>query len=217
MQREATICFVTVVALTALTVATLAGQGEGGEYRWNLPPGVPPPRVPADAQMTAAGVELGRYLFYDTRLSGNGTQSCATCHRQALAFTDGRPRSVGSTGDRHPRSSMSLANVAYRDALTWANPTLRSLEEQALVPMLGTDPVELGLAGHEVRVRAELAALPIYQRFVRRGVSGARTVGPFPGHRRAIGHHREHCAGAGGVPAVDRLLPVGVRPPSVPW
>ena len=59
---------------------------------------------------------------------------------------------------------MSLANVAYRDALTWANPTLRSLEEQALVPMLGTDPVELGLAGHELRVRAELAALPIYQR-----------------------------------------------------
>ena len=161
MQREATIYLVTVVALT---VATLAGQGEGGEYRWDLPPGVPPPGVPADAPMTAARVELGRYLFYDTRLSGNGTQSCATCHRQALAFTDGRPRSVGSTGDRHPRSSMSLANVAYRDALTWANPTLRSLEEQALVPMFGTDPVELGLARHEVRVRAELAALPIYQR-----------------------------------------------------
>ena len=161
MQREATICFVTVVALT---VATLAGQGEGGEYRWDLPPRVPPPRVPADAPMTAARVELGRYLFYDTRLSGNGTQSCATCHRQALAFTDGRPRSVGSTGTATRASSMSLANVAYRDALTWANPTLRSLEEQALVPMFGTDPVELGLAGHEVRVRAELAALPIYQR-----------------------------------------------------
>ncbi len=47
---------------------------------------------------------------------------------------------------------MSLVNVAYRDALTWANPTLRSLEEQVLVPMFGTDLVELGLAGHATRV-----------------------------------------------------------------
>ena len=161
VRQEVAICFLTVVALT---VATLAGQGAAGEYRWDLPPGVPPPRVPVDAPMTAARVDLGRYLFYDTRLSGNRTQSCATCHIQALAFTDGRSRAVGSTGDRHPRSSMSLANVAYRDALTWANPTLRSLEEQALVPMFGTDPVELGLAGHELRVQAELAASSIYQR-----------------------------------------------------
>ena len=59
---------------------------------------------------------------------------------------------------------MSLVNVAYRDALTWANPTLRSLEEQVLVPLFGTDPVELGLAGHETRVYGALAASPIYQR-----------------------------------------------------
>ncbi len=66
MRREAMICFVTVVALA---VATFAGQGEWGEYRWDLPPGVPPP-VPVDAPMTAARVELGRHLFYDTRLRG---------------------------------------------------------------------------------------------------------------------------------------------------
>ena len=72
--------------------------------------------------MSEAKVELGRYLFYDTRLSGNGTQSCGTCHEQARAFTDGRARSVGSTGEVHPRGSMSLVNVAYAQALTWANP-----------------------------------------------------------------------------------------------
>jgi cytochrome c peroxidase len=44
---------------------------------------------------------------------------------------------------------MSLANVAYAPSLTWANPTLDSLEEQALVPMLGEEPIELGLKGHE--------------------------------------------------------------------
>jgi cytochrome c peroxidase len=114
--------------------------------------------------MTAERVELGRHLFYDTRLSGNGTQSCATCHRQELAFTDGKPLGVGSTGERHARSPMSLINVAYRDSLTWANPLHRVLEEQLLVPLLGTTPVELGLAGHEERVYAELASDSTYRR-----------------------------------------------------
>ena len=114
--------------------------------------------------MTPARVALGRHLFYETRLSGNGAQSCATCHIQALAFTDGRSRGLGSTGERHPRSAMSLVNVAYRDALTWGNPTLLTLEEQVLVPLFATDPVELGLAGHEERVYAALAASPVYQR-----------------------------------------------------
>ena len=52
--------------------------------------------------MSEAKAELGRHLFYDTRLSGNGTQSCATCHEQERAFTDGRARAVGSTGEVHP-------------------------------------------------------------------------------------------------------------------
>ncbi len=50
-------------------------------YAWTLPPGFPPPVVPADNPMSAAKVELGRRLFYDTRLSTNRTQSCAICHR----------------------------------------------------------------------------------------------------------------------------------------
>ena len=160
MRREAMLG----LAAVGLAATTLAGQRAASDYPWDLPPGVPPPRLPAGAPMTEARVELGRYLFYDTRLSGNGEQSCATCHIQALAFTDGRPRGLGSTGEWHPRSAMSLVNVAYRDALTWANPTLRSLEEQVLVPLFGTDPVELGLSGHEPRVYAALAASPVYRR-----------------------------------------------------
>jgi cytochrome c peroxidase len=129
-----------------------------------LPPGVPAPRLPEGAVMTQATVELGRHLFYDERLSGNGTQSCATCHVQELAFTDGRAQGFGSTGELHARSPMSLVNVAYRDALTWANPTLRTLEKQILVPMFGTTPVELGMAGHEQRIFPELRADPTYVR-----------------------------------------------------
>ena len=156
----------TVVVLSALVVAagSIAAQPRNPEFEWDLPPGVSPPRLPLGSPMTPARVELGRHLFYDTRLSGNGTQSCATCHIQALAFTDGRPRGLGSTGQRHPRSAMSLVNVAYRDALTWGNPTLLTLEEQVLVPLFATDPVELGLTGHEERVYAALAASPVYER-----------------------------------------------------
>ena len=156
----------TVVVLSALAALAvgLAGQQRTPNYQWDLPPGVSPPRLPVGAPMTPARVELGRRLFYDTRLSGNGTQSCATCHIQALAFTDGRARGLGSTGERHPRSAMSLVNVAYRDALTWGDPTLLTLEEQVLVPLFGTDPIELGLAGHEERAYAALAASPVYRR-----------------------------------------------------
>jgi cytochrome c peroxidase len=60
-------------------VATTAPQSPE-PFVWTLPSALPKPRVPADNPMTAAKVELGRYLFYDTRLSANGTQSCATCH-----------------------------------------------------------------------------------------------------------------------------------------
>jgi cytochrome c peroxidase len=123
----------------------LAAPDAGQTYTWNLPKGFPTPYVPEDNPMTVAKVELGRYLFYDTRMSANGKTSCATCHKQELAFTDGRAVSVGTTGQLHPRGAMSLVNVAYSAALTWGNPLMKRLEEQALVPMFGEHPVELGL------------------------------------------------------------------------
>ena len=124
----------------------------------------PKPAIPADNPMSPAKIELGRYLFYDKRMSVNGRESCATCHRQELAFTDGRAHAEGTTGELHPRSSMSLINVAYNPVFTWANATLSSLEEQALVPMLGTSPVELGLKGHEPQFLAAVVQDPLYQR-----------------------------------------------------
>jgi cytochrome c peroxidase len=135
----------------------------GADFDWQLPARFPRPPVPADNPMSAAKVELGRHLFYDQRMSGNGKQSCASCHRQELAFADGLARGVGTTGQLHPRGSMSLVNVAYAPRLTWANPSLTSLEEQALVPMLGTDPIELGLKGREEEFLAVLRADAVYQ------------------------------------------------------
>jgi len=120
--------------------------------------------MPADNPMSYEKIELGRLLFYDTRLSGNQTFSCSSCHEQALAFTDGRARSIGSTGQVHPRGAMALVNILYAPTLTWNNNLLETLEEQALVPMFGESPVELGLAGREDELLARLAAAPIYQR-----------------------------------------------------
>jgi cytochrome c peroxidase len=158
MKLQALVAAAAVIWLAA----GVAGRAPHAQHQWDLPPRVAPPPVPAGLPLTPARIELGRRLFYDTRLSDNGTQSCASCHKQELAFTDGRAQGLGSTGMLHPRGPMSLVNVAYRDTLTWANPNLRSLEEQALVPLLGTMPIELGLAGREDQVYKALAADRVY-------------------------------------------------------
>lgn len=131
-------------------------------WSWDLPSGFPVPVVPADNPMSAAKVELGRFLFYDRRLSFNEGQSCATCHQQSRSFSDGLVVSVGTTGELHPRNSMSLANVAYQSTLTWANPLLVTLEDQIVIPMFGEEPVEMGITGHEAEVLARFAEDPDY-------------------------------------------------------
>ncbi|MGB8223952.1 MAG: MbnH family di-heme enzyme [Polyangiales bacterium] len=154
------------LALSALVLAAGCGGSDaasGAEaWVWNLPDTVPEPRVPEDNPMTAAKVELGRFLFYDKRLSANETQSCGSCHRQELAFTDGLAQAEGSTGQTHPRSSMSIANAAYAASLTWANAAVVRLEKQALVPMFGEIPVELGMANMEDELLRRMRDDPRY-------------------------------------------------------
>jgi cytochrome c peroxidase len=158
---------VALVAALALAPAR-AGEGSGAPgpqgFRWAMPAWTPAPPVPEDNPMTAAKVELGRRLFYDARLSADGTTACASCHLQALAFTDGRARAEGVHGATGHRNAPSLANVGYFPTLTWANPHLDRLEIQALVPLFGTEPEEMGLAGREDAVFARLAADPWYAR-----------------------------------------------------
>ncbi|WP_163991812.1 methanobactin export MATE transporter MbnM [Pyxidicoccus caerfyrddinensis] len=142
---------------TGAVLGALLAAGCGGEapppaptpgptYAWQLPAGFPEPFVPEDNPMSEEKVQLGRHLFYDTRLSGNGTLACASCHEQQRAFTDGKATPVGSTGDHVPRNAPGLANVVYLATYTWANPQLESLESQALVPLFNEVPTELGLA-----------------------------------------------------------------------
>lgn len=157
------------------------------------------PSVPDDNPMTAPKVELGRRLFYDTRLSGNGTQSCASCHEQSKAFTDGRPQGIGSTGQVHPRGAMSLTNIGYANTFTWANDLIPSLEKQALGPMFGETPVELGLAGQEKALFDRLRAEAIYQQLF---------VDAFPGDADAVS--LDHIVKA--ISAFERTLISGNSP-----
>lgn len=132
-------------------------------YDLGLPDWTPPPLEPASNRLNAAKAELGRRLFYDVRLSADKSKSCASCHKQELVFTDGLPVSPGVTGQFTPRNSMSLANVAYTPVLTWANPLLHSLEQQALVPLVGQEPVEMGMAGLDAELVSRLKSEPIYR------------------------------------------------------
>jgi cytochrome c peroxidase len=166
------------IVLAALVVHGMASASAPRGYDYKLPQGFPKPNVPKNNPMTAAKVAVGRRLFYDVRLSGNGTQSCGSCHQQALAFTDGKAQAVGSTGQVHPRGAQSLINVVYNSTLTWANPSLVTLERQMEVPLFGTRPVELGITdANKDEVLDRIVEDPWYK---------ARFVKAYPGVKKPI-------------------------------
>ena len=101
----------------------------------------PPPLIPADNQPTVAGVELGRRLFYETRLSGNNTQSCASCHQQQDMFSDIRQFSIGVDELPGKRQAMAIFNLAWHSNGMFWDGRSPSLRDQALRPI--QDPLEM--------------------------------------------------------------------------
>ncbi|HEX9161762.1 MAG TPA: cytochrome c peroxidase [Thermoanaerobaculia bacterium] len=156
-----------VTALLALTLVA---------FDWKLPAGFPLPIAGANVQ-TQTKFDLGRRLFYDRRLSANGKQSCSDCHQQRFAFSDGRARAAGSTGQQHPHNAMTLTNAGYNLSYTWTDTRVTTLEQQALVPMFNEHPIELGVKGHEKEIVARLRADPAYESMFRDA---------FPRERNAI-------------------------------
>ena len=144
----------------ALCLFLVAGPRLGiaadASYQWSLPRGFPVPFVPADNPMSAVKVELGRRLFFEPKLSVTGTYTCASCHDPARAFSDGRPKGVGATGESTIHNAMTLTNVAYNVSFGWAKPDVRSLEDQMREPLFNEHPVEMGLRGREAQVLAAL-------------------------------------------------------------
>lgn len=129
-----------VAALVSATGVAHAGPVDGAAQ------GVPAPgagdkvwilgKAPdaADNPVTPAKVELGKALFFDPRLSGNGTVSCASCHNPALGWSDGLKTGVGINGTVLGRATPTIVNVAYNTQFMWDG-RKKSLEDQALGPM----------------------------------------------------------------------------------
>lgn len=121
-------------------------------------------QVVAQRPASEVRVELGRRLFYDADLSIDGTMSCATCHEQHHGFTDSNATRPGVHGDAGRRNIQTLANVGTFAALTWGNPRITRLEDQALIPIAGTTPVEMGFHGQEKVLEDRIGGQACYRK-----------------------------------------------------
>jgi cytochrome c peroxidase len=97
--------------------------------------------VISPATPTPARVALGQKLFFEPRLSADGTVACASCHDPARAFTDGRPTSVGIQGRVGQRNAQTILNALYNKHQFWDG-RVTTLEQQAALPI--TNPFEMG-------------------------------------------------------------------------
>jgi cytochrome c peroxidase len=134
-----------------------AAMPVGSPIQINTPLGLPAEPIPPDNPPTAETVALGRRLFYDTRLSADGSIACASCHDPGRGFTDGQAVAKGIRGQKGSRSAPSLLNAAYYPVEFWDG-RASSLEDQAGGPM--ANPIEMGVP-HDVSVR-KLKADPSY-------------------------------------------------------
>jgi cytochrome c peroxidase len=129
--------------------------------------------IPADNPQAREKIELGEKLFFDGRLSADGTVACSTCHDPAHAFTDGRPVSIGIKGRAGERNAPTILNALYNKAQFWDG-RAATLEEQAGFPIV--NPVEMGQPSLNAAV-ARIASIPDYDRRFR-SVFGRTPNGP---------------------------------------
>jgi cytochrome c peroxidase len=126
-------------------------------YNLVIPPLFPPMDIPADNPLTVEGIALGRYLFWEKKLSADGTQSCGSCHLPEHGFSDPNQFSVGITGAVGTRQSMALVNLGWAYNYFWDGRAL-TLEQQVIEPI--TNPIEMNNTWENAI--AALNADPIY-------------------------------------------------------
>lgn len=145
------ISWITFAASLILSSHSLAYAGEktlSGAYEFILPKGLNPENmvIPKDNPVTREKVELGRALFFDSRLSVDDTVSCSTCHNPSLGFTDQSVTSTGVGGIKGDRSAPTIINRVFSKEQFWDGRS-GSLEEQAKGPLI--NPIEMGMPDHK--------------------------------------------------------------------
>ncbi len=139
--------------------AAKAPDGASPGFAWKLSAGIAsPPAVPADNPMTPAKVALGEKLFFDARLSVDGSRSCYSCHDDRCGNADCLPKAVGAGGKPLPRNTPTIWNVAFRTSLYWDG-RAPSLEKQAIGALKGGN---MGLGAGLADKAAEIGRLPEY-------------------------------------------------------
>ena len=137
--------------------------------------------VPEENPLTAEKIEVGRRLFFDRRLSRDGSVACVSCHDPERAYSDGRPVAVGIEGRMGRRNAPALVNRGYGRLLFWDG-RAKSLEEQVLKPI--EDPNEMDLGIEEASRRVGLTKSEISQAlasFVRSRLFGDSPYDRFAG------------------------------------
>jgi cytochrome c peroxidase len=146
------------------------------QFEIKLPVGIPfdiwTYYIPKDNPVTAEKVRLGEQLFFDRRLSADGTVSCSTCHDPRLAFADGRRLAEGVSGRRGTRNTPSLLNSMFNSGQFWDGRT-QSLEEQAKMPLVNHD--EMGSQSYE-QIVARMKAIPEYEKPFEQAFGGRATL-----------------------------------------
>lgn len=142
--------------------------------------------IPPDNPQTPEKIALGQKLFFDGRLSADGTIACSTCHDPAHAFTDGRPTSVGIKGHVGQRNAPTILNALYNKTQFWDGRAM-TLEEQAALPI--ANPMEMGQPSLEAAV-SRIEAINEYQVAFRsvfgRPTSGADLVRAIASYERTL-------------------------------
>lgn len=142
MRRFAAILLV----ITAFLLAKNAAQGQSAAPQWPEIPTFEHMKIPADNPMSVEKVELGKQLYYDARLSGDGSKACYSCHVKEKGLTDGLAKAQAPYGQIVPRSAPTMWNIGYHNEWYWDG-RAKTLEAQARAAWSGVNMGALGRDG----------------------------------------------------------------------
>lgn len=173
----------------AAALVTAAGAAAGVHVpeelkaKYRRPASVPAPK---SNPLTPQKAELGRHLFFDTRLSSTRSVSCASCHNPGFDWADGRPRGLGVTGVPLPRRTPTVLNAAWLSALMWDG-RAASLEQQAALPITAEHEMGLTLDEAVARIREIEGYAPLFEAaYPGEGISAQTVLGALASFQRTL-------------------------------